>query len=445
LNHQARDPWLALRSLVEGMIADEIKQGSTLASFAQTSYRKSIETTIWLLSLSLLLAVVIAVAISKGTTFATEKIVERLEELTHHELTSMKHAVQALASGDITVKIDTRSHVLEVNGKNEFARLAASVNHISDIVEDTAKNFHESQEALIEMLSQTRDAAENIATSSGELASSSQDLSIRTTQQASSLETTASSMEEITSIIKNSTENASSANGIAGRAKIVAQNGGVVVANAVKSMQAVNESSTKIADIISVIDEIAFQTNLLALNAAVEAARVGEQGKGFAVVASEVRNLASRSSKAAKEIKHLVNDTVRKVDEGSKQIEQSGVQLKEIVSAVDKVASMVDKISSSSQEQSLRIEQVNKAVIQMDDITQQNAAMVEEAAASSKAMSNQAQELKSLVERFILSSHGEEPGHPSDNAAQTDYKATGTYGGRNWNARNRSSSDTKEF
>jgi methyl-accepting chemotaxis protein len=199
------------------------------------------------------------------------------------------------------------------------------------------------------------------------------------------LEETAASMEEITSIVQQSAENAKHANTLAHEAKEVAQNGGKIVQSAVTSMQGIKESSNKIAEIITVIDEIAFQTNLLALNAAVEAARVGEQGKGFAVVASEVRNLAGRSSTAAKEIKTLVQDSVHRVEEGSGLVIKSGEELKEIVSSVEKVAAIVLEITSAAQEQSAGIEQINKAVMQMDEITQQNAALVEQTAAARNA------------------------------------------------------------
>jgi methyl-accepting chemotaxis protein len=209
-------------------------------------------------------------------------------------------------------------------------------------------------------------------------------------------------MEEMTSIVKQSAENARQANDLALQARDVAQSGGDVVHHAVASMNEINSASERISEIVSVIDEIAFQTNLLALNAAVEAARVGEQGRGFAVVASEVRNLAGRSSSAAKEIKALVLDSVSKVGDGSRLVSKSGEQLVEIVAAVDKVAAIVAEISSAAQEQAAGIDQVNKAVIGLDAITQQNAALVEEATAASQAMSFQAADLSAEVAKFRL-------------------------------------------
>ena len=222
-------------------------------------------------------------------------------------------------------------------------------------------------------------------------------LSQRTEEQASSLEETASSMEEMTSTVKQTADNAGQANQLAIAARSQAEKGGAVVGKAVGAMSAINASSRKIADIIGVIDEIAFQTNLLALNAAVEAARAGEQGRGFAVVASEVRNLAGRSATAAKEIKALIQDSVGKVEEGSKLVDQSGQTLEEIVQAVKKVTDIVAEIAAASQEQSTGIEQVNKAVMQMDEVTQQNAALVEQAAAAAEAIVEQTQALSQQV------------------------------------------------
>jgi methyl-accepting chemotaxis protein len=257
-----------------------------------------------------------------------------------------------------------------------------------------------SQQSLSTLIGQVRGAADRIATASDELASGNEDLSERTSEQAANLEETASSMEEMTSTVKQTAENAKQANALAGTARTMAQTGGEVVTNAVASMSEISSASRRIADIISVIDDIAFQTNLLALNAAVEAARVGEQGRGFAVVAAEVRNLAGRSSSAAKEIKNLVQDSVAKVNEGTELVNRSGEQLSEIVASVNQVADIVAGIAAASQEQSVGIEQVNKAVIQMDQITQQNAALVEEASAASQSMNHQARELQVLVSRF---------------------------------------------
>ena len=209
-------------------------------------------------------------------------------------------------------------------------------------------------------------------------------------------------MEEMTSTVKQTADNAGQANQLAMAARQQAEKGGAVVNTAVTAMSAINDASKKIADIIGVIDEIAFQTNLLALNAAVEAARAGEQGRGFAVVATEVRNLAGRSATAAKEIKALIQDSVAKVDEGSKLVDESGRVLEEIVSSVKKVTDIVAEIAAASREQSVGIEQVNKAVMQMDQGTQQNAALVEEASAASQAIVEQAQALNTMIARYKI-------------------------------------------
>jgi methyl-accepting chemotaxis protein len=225
-------------------------------------------------------------------------------------------------------------------------------------------------------------------------------LSQRTEQQASSLEATAASMKEMTSTVKQNADNASQANQLASAARDQAQNGGAVVGEAVAAMSRINESSRQIADIIGVIDEIAFQTNILALNAAVEAARAGEQGRGFAVVATEVRSLAGRSAAAARQIKDLIHDSVKKVEAGSVLVGRSGETLKQIVVSVKKVSEIVAEIAAASREQSSRIDLVNTAVMQMDEMTQQNAALVEQATAASESMAEQAGELNKLMARY---------------------------------------------
>jgi methyl-accepting chemotaxis protein len=234
------------------------------------------------------------------------------------------------------------------------------------------------------------------------VALANQDLSRRTEAQASSLEETASSMEEMTATVQQNADNARKASQLAVSAREQAQDGGQVVDRAVDAMRAISESSKKIADIIGVIDEIAFQTNLLALNAAVEAARAGDQGRGFAVVASEVRNLAQRSAGAAKEIKALIQDSLDKVDDGSNLVNQSGSQLQEIVNSVKKVSDIIAEIAAASEEQSAGIGQVNQAVAEMDHGTQQNAAMVEEAAAASESMQQMSQALLGLTQQFRI-------------------------------------------
>jgi len=279
--------------------------------------------------------------------------------------------------GDLTARI-------REEGKDSFFKtLAVGVNRI---LENTA----------IAVSSMARAAAE-VRIGAAEISRGNSDLSQRTEEQASSLEETASSMEQMTSTVRNNAENAAQASALAATACQQAERGGEVVGAAVNAMAEINTSSKRIADIIGVIDEIAFQTNLLALNAAVEAARAGDHGRGFAVVASEVRNLASRSAQAAKEIKALIHDSVHKVTEGSKLVGESGKVLRDIVVDVKKVTEVMAEIANSSREQAFGIEQVNKAITTMDDVTQQNAALVEQATAAAQALSEQALNLSRLI------------------------------------------------
>jgi methyl-accepting chemotaxis protein len=257
-------------------------------------------------------------------------------------------------------------------------------------------------ESLAGIVFEVRGSTDSITTAAQEIAQGNADLSQRTEEQASSLEETASSMEELTSTVRQNAENAKQANQLAVNASDIAVKGGKVVNEVVETMSSISASSKKIVDIISVIDGIAFQTNILALNAAVEAARAGEQGRGFAVVASEVRNLAQRSAAAAKEITALIDDSVNKVDSGSKQVDQAGATMAEIVQAVKRVTDIMSEIAAASNEQSSGIEQVNKAITQMDEVTQQNAALVEEAAAAAEAMQGQSEVLMQAVSVFKL-------------------------------------------
>ncbi|MYM30228.1 HAMP domain-containing protein [Duganella sp. CY15W] len=286
-----------------------------------------------------------------------------------------------VAGGDLTRSIDVTS--------------ACETGQLMQALKDMTGN-------LQTLVSQVRHGTDTIATASSEIASGNQDLSSRTEEQASSLQETASSMEELTSTVKQNADNARQANQLAQSASGIALKGGDVVGQVVGTMASINESARKIVDIISVIDGIAFQTNILALNAAVEAARAGEQGRGFAVVASEVRNLAHRSAAAAKDIKLLISDSVEKVEAGSALVNQAGETMSEIVTSITRVTDIMSEITSASVEQSAGIEQVNTAIVQMDQVTQQNAALVEEAAAAAESMQEQAARLSEVVSVFKL-------------------------------------------
>ncbi|RXZ38972.1 HAMP domain-containing protein [Oxalobacteraceae bacterium CAVE-383] len=256
--------------------------------------------------------------------------------------------------------------------------------------------------SLVTLVGEVRQSSDTIATASSQIASGNLDLSSRTEQQASSLQQTAAAMEQLTSTVRQSADNARQANQLALSASNVAGKGGAVVSQVVDTMQEINSSALKIADIIAVIDGIAFQTNILALNAAVEAARAGEQGRGFAVVASEVRNLAQRSAAAAKEIKVLIDDSVNKVDSGSQLVSQAGATMNEIVASVQRVTDIMGEIASASAEQETGIGQINQAISEMDSVTQQNAALVEQAAAAAGALRQQADGLTQVVSVFRL-------------------------------------------
>jgi methyl-accepting chemotaxis protein len=258
------------------------------------------------------------------------------------------------------------------------------------------------QQRLASTIVGIRQGTDSINIGAREIAAGNMDLSSRTEQQAASLEETASSMEELTSTVKQNADNARQAGQMANSASDIAARGGEVVGQVVQTMQGITESSRKIADIIGVIDGIAFQTNILALNAAVEAARAGEQGRGFAVVAAEVRNLAQRSAGAAKEIKLLIDSSVEKVGAGAKLVNQAGATMDEIVESINRVTDIMGEITSASQEQTAGIEQINQAITQMDQVTQQNASLVEEAAAASEAMQQQAGNLANVVAVFKL-------------------------------------------
>lgn len=304
-----------------------------------------------------------------------------ISQLVSRPLNVAVKIAQSVAAGDLTRQID-------VTSTDETGQLLQAL-----------KNMNGSLQKIV---GDVRSGTNTIATASSEIAAGNLDLSARTEQQASSLEETASSMEELTSTVKQNSDNARQANQLAVTASDVAVKGGAVVAQVVSTMGSINESASKIVDIISVIDGIAFQTNILALNAAVEAARAGEQGRGFAVVATEVRSLAQRSASAAKEIKTLIGDSMEKVNAGSKLVGEAGATMDEVVVSVRRVTDIMGEISAASNEQSAGIEQVNQAIAQMDQVTQQNAALVEQAAAAAESMQDQAVELAKVVSLFKL-------------------------------------------
>jgi methyl-accepting chemotaxis protein len=309
----------------------------------------------------------------------------------------------SLLIGVLVVRSIIRTLSVTVNVANQIAegKLGHNVQVTrQDELGQLQGAFRTMDERLTAIVTEVRHGSSSVSTAAQQISRGNDDLSQRTQEQASSLEETASSMEEMTSTVKQNAENASHANQLARGAREQAEKGGEVVAQTVVAMREINSSSKKISDIVSLIDEIAFQTNLLALNAAVEAARAGEQGRGFAVVATEVRNLAQRSAGAAKEIKGLINDSASKVKAGSELVDQSGKALAEIVESVKKVTDIVAEIAAASSEQSAGIDQVNHAVLQMDEMTQQNAALVEESAAAARAMHEQATELSRQVSFF---------------------------------------------
>jgi len=337
---------------------------------------------------------------------ACKNVAANMNRLLDAVVTPLRESQEILASmagGDLT-----RSMTGDYEG--EFLKIKTSLNTAIGNLNRT--------------LMAVREAVEGVSSGAEQITKGNEDLSQRTSEQASSLEETSASMEEMTSTVKQNADNAKQANQLASAARETADKGGAVTVRAVEAMGEINKSSKKIADIITVIDEIAFQTNLLALNAAVEAARAGEHGRGFAVVAAEVRNLAQRSATAAKEIKGLINESIQRVNDGSELVNQSGKTLEEIVASVKRVSDIIAEITAASQEQASGIDQVNKAIMSMDETTQQNAALVEETTSASQSMKEQAKALMKQVEVFKVSGTGSGPqrtvsGSPQRQGGQT--------------------------
>ncbi|MFZ6798698.1 methyl-accepting chemotaxis protein [Undibacterium sp. Di24W] len=355
-----------LRDMVEKITEDHISGGKLAFAESSAIYKRAQTWVVGVIIAAIIIGLVLATWLARIVSAPLKEAVEFAE---------------AIARGDLTRTVVPSSSC-------ETGQLIQALSDMNT--------------SLLQVVAEVRTGTDQINAASASIASGNLDLSNRTEEQAGSLEETASSMEEITSTIKHNSDNARQANILSQSATAVAVKGGSVVSEVVATMTSINESSRKIVDIISVIDGIAFQTNILALNAAVEAARAGEQGRGFAVVASEVRSLAQRSASAAKEIKELINDSVEKVGQGSKLVDSAGSTMQEVVDSVKRVSDMISEITAAGQEQSTGIDQINTAIIQMDNVTQQNAALVEEAAAAAATLQEQAENLVKVVSVFKL-------------------------------------------
>ena len=351
----------AMRSNLQSIIAD-VQQAVDGAAHGDFSYRMDEQSRL-------------------GYAKTLAELLNRLNQTSDQSLSDIARIASALAKGDLTQRID----------KNYPGLFGA-----------TASGINATRDNLLTMINEIVDSVAAIHSSASQIASGNLDLSQRTEQQAASLEENAASMEQLASTVKQNADNSRLANSLVSETAHVAIKGGDAVGEVVKTMDSIYESSYKVADIISVIDGLAFQTNILALNAAVEAARAGEQGRGFAVVASEVRSLAQRSAAAAKEIKDLIANSVAKVESGSAQVEQAGKTMSEVVASVQRVTDLMGEISAASAEQSTGIIEVNQAILQMDSVTQQNASLVEEAAAAAQSLEDQARHLQELTAVFRL-------------------------------------------
>jgi len=365
-NGEATNAAVAENNAINKLVDYKIKQAKTVSDQNTAMAGSAIRFTLALAIIGIILAVGFGIFITRIITIPLQEAV---------------HTAQLVADGDLTSRVEPKY-------TDETGQMLLAL-----------KNMNAN---LVNIVGEVRNGADSIATATEQISAGNADLSQRTEEQASALEETASSMEELTSTVKQNADNAQQANQLAISASGVAVKGGDVINRVVHTMGSISDSSRKISDIIGVIDGIAFQTNILALNAAVEAARAGEQGRGFAVVAAEVRSLAQRSASAAKEIKALIEDSVRKVEDGSKLVEEAGHTTQEIVISIKRVTDIMAEISAASLEQSSGIEQVNTAITQMDDVTQQNAALVEEAAAAAESLEEQARQLVHAVTRFKL-------------------------------------------
>ena len=366
LQGESRQNYVAAMALLDKLVELNGAGAEQSKAASERSYSVALTTLFVTAALAIAVAVVAALWLIRSITGPLARAV---------------HAADLVAAGDLTVQI-------QADSQDETGKLLQSLDKM--------------QQALVRTVSTVRQNAESVASASAQIASGNHDLSARTESQASALEETAASMEELGSTVRQNADNARQANQLAVSASTVAVQGGEVVSQVVETMKGITTASNKIADIIGVIDGIAFQTNILALNAAVEAARAGEQGRGFAVVASEVRSLAGRSAEAAKEIKSLIGASVERVEQGNVQAERAGQTMTEVVNAIRRVTDIMGEISAASSEQSAGVSQVGEAVTQMDQATQQNAALVEQMAAAAGSLSGQARELVEAVAVFKL-------------------------------------------